>query len=307
MIGILRIAYPTLAITLGVLVLSFLLLHWIPGDPSSALLGESAQLADTLSLKQSLGLQQPIWQQLAHYLMQLAQGDFGYSWHSKQAIAPLLVMRYWATAQLTCMALLIAVGMGIPLGIYAALRKGRWQDIVITLITARLSAMPVFCLAPLLILIFAVWLPLLPISGMEQLGSIILPSLTLGLVLSAVITRITRTSTLEVLHEHFIRTARAKGLPRLHIITHHVLRTALLPLITVISLQMGSLLSGALVTETIFGWDGIGSLLVESIEKRDYPVTQACVVLISVSYVLINLFTDCLYQWADPRVNLQDR
>jgi peptide/nickel transport system permease protein len=188
------------------------------------------------------------------------------------------------------------------MGIYAALHAGHWQDFVITLISVRLSAMPAFWLGPLLMLLFAVWLGWLPVSGMDNQASIILPALTLGFGLSAILTRMTRTSLLEVLNDDYIRTARAKGLSERTVILRHALRAALLPIITIVGLQMGSLLAGTVITETIFSWDGIGRLLVESIEKRDYPVTQACVLIVALSYVLINLVTDMLYQVADPRM-----
>jgi ABC-type dipeptide/oligopeptide/nickel transport system permease component len=192
--------------------------------------------------------------------------------------------------------------IGVPMGIYAALHAGHWQDFVITLISVRLSAMPAFWLGPLLMLLFAVWLGWLPVSGMDNQASIVLPALTLGFGLSAILTRMTRTSLLEVLNDDYIRTARAKGLSERTVILRHALRAALLPIITIVGLQMGSLLAGTVITETIFSWDGIGRLLVESIEKRDYPVTQACVLIVALSYVLINLVTDMLYQVADPRM-----
>ena len=200
------------------------------------------------------------------------------------------------------MALLIGLTLGVPLGIYAALKEDHWQDFIVTLISVRLSAMPAFWLGPILMLVFAVYLGWLPVSGMESNISIILPALTLGLGLSAILTRMTRTSLLEVLSDDYIRTARAKGLKESTVIGRHALRAALLPIITIVGLQMGNLLAGTVITETIFSWDGIGRLLVESIEKRDYPVTQACVLVVALSYVLVNQITDLVYRLADPRV-----
>lgn len=291
-----------LSVVFGVLLLTFLLVHLVPGDPVEVMLGESATTADRDSLRQELGLDQPILAQFGHYLANILRGDFGNSIHTKTPIIELIKTRYPATLQLAFFALLIGIFIGVPLGIFSALKAGHWQDLLITIISVRLSAMPAFWLGPMLMLIFAVWLGWLPVSGMENSSSIILPAMTLGFGLSAILTRMTRTSLLEVLNEDFIRTARAKGLPEHTVILRHALRAALLPLITIVGLQMGSLLAGAVITETIFSWDGIGRLLVESIEKRDYPVTQACVLVVALSYVLINALTDMMYRFADPRM-----
>jgi len=289
-------------VTFGVLLLTFLLIHLVPGDPVEVMLGESASMADRTALRAELGLDQPVLQQFGAYLNKLAHGDFGHSIHTKAPIAELVKVRYPATLKLALLSLLIGLSVGIPLGLYAALKAGHWQDIVVTMVSVRLSAMPAFWLGPVLMLIFAVWLGWLPVSGMESGASIILPAVTLGLGLSAILTRMTRTSLLEVLNDDYIRTARAKGLSERVVVLRHALRAALLPIITIVGLQMGSLLAGTVITETIFSWDGIGRLLVESIEKRDYPVTQACVLLVALSYVLVNLGTDILYKLADPRV-----
>ena len=286
----------------GVLLLTFLLIHLVPGDPVEVMLGESASSADREALRTELGLNQPLLQQFGHYLNKLAHWDFGHSIHSKTSISELIKTRYPATLKLALLALLIGLAAGIPLGIYSALKAGHWQDVMVTIISVRLSAMPAFWLGPVLMLMFAVWLGWLPVSGMESNTSIILPAVTLGFGLSAILTRMTRTSLLEVLNDDYIRTARAKGLPERVVILRHAMRAALLPIITIVGLQMGSLLAGAVITETIFSWDGIGRLLVESIEKRDYPVTQACVLVVALSYVVVNLLTDILYKLADPRV-----
>ncbi len=286
----------------GVLLLTFLLIHLVPGDPVEVMLGESASAADRDQLRAELGLNQPLIQQFGSYLNKLSHGDFGNSIHTKQPIIDMLKTRYPATLKLAIMSLLIGLSIGIPLGIYAALKANHWQDFVVTIVSVRLSAMPAFWLGPMLMLVFAVWLGWLPVSGMESNTSIILPAITLGFGLSAILTRMTRTSLLEVLNDDYIRTARAKGLSERTVIIRHALRAALLPIITIVGLQMGSLLAGAVITETVFSWDGIGRLLVESIEKRDYPVTQACVLVVALSYVLVNLATDVLYRFADPRV-----
>jgi peptide/nickel transport system permease protein len=286
----------------GVLLLTFLLIHLVPGDPVEVMLGESASVADRDQLRAELGLNQPLIQQFGSYLSRLGHGDFGNSIHTKQPIIDMLKTRYPATLKLAILSLLIGLSIGIPLGIYAALKANHWQDFVVTIVSVRLSAMPAFWLGPILMLVFAVWLGWLPVSGMESNTSIILPAITLGFGLSAILTRMTRTSLLEVLNDDYIRTARAKGLSERTVIIRHALRAALLPIITIVGLQMGSLLAGTVITETVFSWDGIGRLLVESIEKRDYPVTQACVLVVALSYVLVNLATDMLYRFADPRV-----
>ncbi|MCB5189422.1 ABC transporter permease [Methylobacillus arboreus] len=289
-------------VVFGVLLLTFLLVHLVPGDPVEVMLGESAPVADRAKLRAELGLDQPLPLQFVHYLKALAHGDFGRSIHSRKPIADMLRERLPATASLALCALVIAVGLGLPLGIIAALRQGKWQDGLATLLSLTLSAMPHFWLGPLLMLLFALWLGLLPVSGMSEPGAIILPALTLGFGLAAILTRMTRASLLEVLNEDFVRTARAKGIEERKVILRHAMRAALLPIVTVVGLQLGSLLAGTVITETVFGWEGIGRLLVESIEKRDYPVTQACVVVIALSYVVINLLTDLLYVRLDPRV-----
>lgn len=285
----------------GVLVLTFWLLHLVPGDPVEVMLGESATQTDREALRAELGLNQPILQQFGQYLNHISQGNLGRSIHTNTSITEMIAARYPATLKLAALALLIGIVVGVPLGILAALYARTWLDVVVMIVSVRISAMPAFWLGPVLMLIFAVWLGWLPVSGMETSSHILLPAITLGLGLSAILTRMTRTSLLEVLSEDFIRTARAKGLTETHVVLRHALRAALLPLITIIGLQMGSLLAGAVITETIFSWNGIGKLLVESIEKRDYPVTQACVLVIALSYVLVNAATDMLYGIADPR------
>ena len=290
------------SVIFGVLLLTFLLIHAVPGDPVDVMLGESASVADRDALRTDLGLNRTLPSQFGSYLTKLAHADFGNSIHTKQPILDMIKTRYPATLKLAALSLLIGLSIGIPLGVYAALKVGHWQDVMVTIISVRFSAMPAFWLGPILMLLFAVWLGWLPVSGMDSRTSIILPAITLGLGLSAILTRMTRTSLLEVLNDDYIRTARAKGLSEKTVIIHHALRAALLPIITIVGLQMGSLLAGTVITETIFSWDGIGRLLVESIEKRDYPVTQACVLVVALSYVLVNAVTDVLYRFADPRV-----
>jgi peptide/nickel transport system permease protein len=289
-------------VVFGVLLLTFLLVHLVPGDPVEVMLGESATVADRTQLRAELGLDRPLAAQFAAYLGKLAHGDFGRSIHTHQPISALLAERVPATARLALLALAFALMIGLPLGIAAALHHRRWPDSGATLFALTLSAMPHFWLGPLFMLVFALWLGWLPVSGMEEAASVVLPALTLASGLAAILTRMTRASLLEVLHEDFVRTARAKGLPERVVVLRHALKAALLPVVTVVGLQLGSLLAGAVITETVFGWDGVGRLLVESIEKRDYPITQACVLVIALSYVLINLATDLIYARLDPRV-----
>jgi ABC-type dipeptide/oligopeptide/nickel transport system permease component len=290
-----------LPVIIGVLCLTFALLHMVPGDPVDVMLGESASPADRELLKVQLGLDQPLYLQFGQYVSNILKGDFGVSIHTQTPISQLLAQAYPATLILAFTALSIGLLIGIPLGIWSALKAGHWQDVMVTMVSIRLAAMPAFWLGPVLMLVFAVWLGWLPVSGMGSPASIILPAVTLGLGLSAILTRMTRTSLLEVLNEDYIRTARAKGLSERQVLLKHALRASLLPLVTIVGLQMGSLLAGAVITETIFSWNGIGRLLVDSIEKRDYPVTQACVLVIALSYVLINQTTDLAYRWLDPR------
>ena len=286
----------------GVLLLTFLLVHLVPGDPVEVMLGESANAADRAQLSADLGLDQSLLVQFGRYLNKLAHGDLGVSIHSKKPITDLLAERLPATAKLALFALSFAIFIGLPLGILAALNVKKWPDKLANLLSLTISAMPHFWMGPMLMMVFALWLGWLPVSGMETTSSIILPALTLGFGLAAILTRMTRASMLEILHEDFIRTARAKGLNESTVILRHALRAALLPIITVLGLQLGSLLAGAVITETVFAWDGIGRLLVESIEKRDYPVTQACVMVVALTYVLVNFVTDLVYTKIDPRV-----
>jgi peptide/nickel transport system permease protein len=289
-------------VVFGVVLLTFLLVHAVPGDPVEVMLGESASSADRMQLRADLGLDQPIYVQFGDYLNKLAHGDLGVSIHSKKSIVDLLAERLPATAKLALLALSFAILIGLPLGIVAALKVSQWPDKLANLLSLSISAMPHFWMGPMLMMVFALWLGLLPVSGMESGTAIILPALTLGFGLAAILTRMTRASMLEVLHEDFIRTARAKGLTERAVILRHALRAALLPIVTVLGLQLGSLLAGTVITETVFSWDGVGRLLVESIEKRDYPLTQACVLLVALLYVAVNLATDIIYTKIDPRV-----
>jgi peptide/nickel transport system permease protein len=293
-----------LLVILGVVSIVFLLIHMIPGDPVEIMLGESASTADRQALRVALGLDLPIAAQFQNYLYGLSQLDFGSSIHSRRPVAELLLERLPATGLLALATLLITLSLALPLGIIAAVRRNTWWDTGAMSFSMLGISIPNFWLGPLLILVFSLWLGWFPISGRSSFASVILPALTLATGLIAVLSRMVRSSMLEVLGEDYMRTARAKGMPPGRVILHHGLRNALLPVITLLGLQLGALLAGAVITETVFSWPGIGLLTIESIQARDYPVVQACVLLISVTYVVVNLLTDLAYAWIDPRIRL---
>ncbi|KAA6186242.1 ABC transporter permease [Thiohalocapsa marina] len=288
----------------GVCTLVFLLIHLVPGDPVEAMLGESARPADREALRQALGLDLPLAQQYRNYLAGLARLDLGHSLLDQRPVAAVLAERLPATVQLAVTALLLALLLAIPLGVLAARKRGTGVDAGAMLFSLVGVSMPNFWLGPLLILLFSLWLGWLPVSGSDQPGSLVLPAVTLGTALAAILARMVRASVLEVLQEDYIRTARAKGLSESALLWRHALRNALLPVLTLVGLQLGALLGGAVITETVFGWPGLGSLLVESIQARDYPVVQGCVLLISVVYVAVNTATDLAYTLADPRIGV---
>jgi len=291
-----------LIVVLGVVTLVFSLIHIVPGDPIQVILGESATIADQQALRNTLGLDKPLFEQWYSYLFQVVQGDLGTSLLSKESIVDMLWQRIPATIELALAGLLVAILIALPLGCLAAIRQNTFYDQGAMLFSLLGVSIPNFWLGPLFILLFSVTLGWLPISGRESWQSLILPALTLGTALAAILARMIRATVLEILHEDYIRTARAKGLSESNVIIHHALRNAALPIITILGLQLGALLAGAVITETIFAWPGIGQLTIEAIQKRDYSVIQACVLLISLTYVIVNTFTDILYAWLDPRV-----
>ena len=293
-------------VVLGVSCLVFFFIHLIPGDPIEVMLGESAQPADREALRQALGLDQPVLTQLGQYLTNLAQFDLGVSLHSKQPISEVLWQRIPATVELALAGLLVALVIAFPLGIIAALKRDTgWDHSAMTVSLLGVS-IPNFWMGPLLILVFSIGLGWLPVSGRDEATSIILPALTLGTAMAAILSRMIRSTLLEVLGEDYIRTARAKGLSGTKVVLRHALRNAMLPIITLISLQLGTLLGGAVITEIVFAWPGVGQLTIEAIQKRDYPVLQACILLISLSYVVVNTLTDLVYGALDPRVRLSE-
>jgi peptide/nickel transport system permease protein len=293
-----------LVVIFGVLCLVFFLIHLVPGDPVEVMLGESARAADREALRHALGLDQPLLMQFGHYLVNVLHFDLGSSVHSQRPIVDILLERLPATLQLALAALLVAIVIAFPLGVLAAVRKDSAWDHSAMAVSLLGVSIPNFLMGPLLILVFAVWLGWFPVSGRGGLASLVLPAITLGTAMAAILSRMVRATLLEVLGEDYIRTARAKGLGPRAVIWRHALRNALLPVTTLLGLQLGALLAGAVITETIFSWPGIGQLIIEAIQGRDYPLVQACVLLISLSYVLVNTLTDLAYGWLDPRVRL---
>ncbi|MES9831251.1 MAG: nickel ABC transporter permease [Candidatus Thiodiazotropha sp. DIVDIV] len=296
--------FTALGAMFGVACLVFFLIHLVPGDPVDVMLGESARPADRAALRASLGLDQPITTQLTNYFSGLAQFDLGQSLHSRRAVSEMLAERIPATLELAFAALVCAMVLAIPLGIIAAVERGKAWDWGAMGFSMLGVSIPNFWLGPMLILCFSLWLGWTPVSGREGLASLILPAVTLGTGFAAILARMVRSSLLEVLGEDFVRTARAKGLSELKVIWRHAMRNAWLPVATLAGLQLGALLGGAVVTEVVFDWPGIGSLMIEAIQKRDYPVVQGCVLFISLMYVLVNTLTDLLYGLIDPRIRL---
>jgi peptide/nickel transport system permease protein len=289
-------------VVLGVCTLVFLLVHLVPGDPVDAMLGESARPADRAALRQALGLDRPLLEQYAGYLGGLARLDLGRSFQDQRPVADILAERFPATLELAGAALALALLLAVPMGVLAARYRGGAIDNGAMVFSLLGIALPNFWLGPLLILVFSLWLGWTPVSGSAGGLSLVLPAITLGTALAAILARMVRASMLEVLQEDYVRTARAKGLSEAVVLRRHALRNALLPVLTLVGLQLGGLLGGAVITETVFSWPGVGSLLVESIHARDFPVVQGCVLLISLIYVLVNTATDLAYAWIDPRI-----
>ena len=295
----LLLALPTV---FGVITLVFLLIHLVPGDPVDVMLGETARAADKVRLRHQLGLDRPLLIQYARYLRRLARADLGRSLHSGRPVRRMIVARYPATLELAAGALLVAVLLAAPLGLVAAARPGSPLDALCRGIAVAGASMPNFWLGPLLILIFAIALEWAPVSGRGGLAHLALPALTLGMGMAAVLTRMLRATLLDRLGDEYIRTARAKGASELRVLLRHALRNAVLPVVTVLGLQAGALLAGAIITETIFAWPGIGRLTLLAIQTRDYPLVQGCMLVIALTYVVINLCTDLLYGVIDPRL-----
>lgn len=293
-----------LPILFTVVTLTFFMLRLVPGDPVDTILGENAMPEARATLVKAFRFDRPVWEQYAWYVGDVLQGNLGRSYFSPKPVGDLLKRRYAATLELGGAAILWAAFLSLPLGIAAAVRKGGAFDRGVLFFSLFGVSIPTFYLGPLLALLLAVKLDWFPVSGRELSGSIVLPSLTLGLAMTALLTRFTRASLLEVLHKDYVRTAIAKGLSPFHVVIKHAFRTALIPILAVLGLQLGSLLTGAVVTEKVFNWPGLGTLLLDSISRRDYALVQGCVLLIASTYVVVNLLTDVAHAFADPRYRM---
>ena len=294
-----------LVIGLVVSTLVFSLVHMIPGDPVEIMLGESAQRADVEDLRRELGLDRPLGRQYLDFLGGLARGDLGRSIHFRQPVTRLLLESYPATLELALASMLVALLVAVPLGILAAFRRNGAVDHGSRFLALLGVSMPNFWLGPMLILLFAIQLDLFPVSGRSGPASLVLPAITLGTALAGLLTRMIRSALSEELHRGYLQTARAKGLGRLWAVVRHALRNASIPVVTVVGLQFGTLLTGAIITETIFAWPGLGRLIIQAIQLRDYPLVQGGVLAIALSYVLVNLLTDLTYAALDPRIRLE--
>jgi ABC-type dipeptide/oligopeptide/nickel transport system permease component len=304
---ILRRVVTTLPVLWVVVTVVFLMIHLVPGDPIVQMLGDGATAGDIAGLRHAYGLDVPLGTQYVRYWSGLLHGNLGQSLRLHDSVLHLILQRYPYTLALTLAATLIGVGLAIPAGVASARRVNRWPDRAIGFASLVGLSFPNFALGPILILVFAIDLAMLPVSGAgvgagDFVRHLVLPAITLGSGLAAILTRMVRTSMLEELGQDYIRTARAKGLSENVVVYRHALRNALNPVLTVIGLQFGSLLAGAIVTETIFGWPGIGRLTLSAISNRDYALVQGCILAIGLSYVLVNLLTDSVYALADPRM-----
>lgn len=283
----------------------FLLAHIVPGDPVQQMLGEGARAEDLQQLRHALGLDQPLAVQYGRYLSGVVHGNLGESFRFQQPVLRVVASHYPATLELAIVALFVCAAIGIPAGMLAAQRRGRATDHAIGIFTLFGLSVPNFALGPVLILVFSVLLGWLPVSGRGGISHLILPAVTLGAALAAILTRMVRTSVIEELSSDYVRTARAKGISESAVLFRHAFRNALIPILTILGLQFGTLLAGTIVTESIFSWPGVGRLAVQAIQARDYPLLQGCILLVAVSYVAVNLLTDLVYALVDPRVRLE--
>ena len=299
----------TIPVVWLVVSLVFLLIHIVPGDPILQMLGEGATPADMGALRHQYGLDLPLSTQYLHYWAGVLHGDLGMSIRLHDSVAHLILQRYPYTLALTLAALLLALALAVPAGILAAVHRGRWLDQLLSVVSLFGLSVPGIALGPILILAFSISLGWLPVSGANPGGTasidwryLILPSITMGASLAAILTRMVRTAMLEELGQDYIRTACAKGLSETAVVCRHALPNALVPIVTVIGLQFGALLAGAIVTEKIFSWPGLGRLVVDAISNRDYALVQGCLLAIGLTYVLVNFFTDVVYRWINPRM-----
>ena len=295
----------TIPVILGVATLVFSLIHLVPGDPAEAMLGEGASAKDVAELRTRLGLDKPLWEQYRTFMGGLVRGDLGVSFRTNQPVSTAITERVPATVELALASMAVAILFAVPLGIIAAVKRGTAADHAAMTVALAGISIPNFWLGPMLAIVFAVYLGWLPVSGRGGWESLILPAISLGAALAAILARMTRASLLEELRELYVRAARARGVTRSRAILRHALRNSLIPLVTILGLQFGAVLTGAVITETIFAWPGIGRLLIQSISFRDYPVVQGCILLIAITYVTVNLITDLLYGALDPRIRFE--
>ena len=296
-----RLLY-TLPVVWLVVSIVFLLIHLVPGDPILQMMGEGTPAADLSATRHLYGLDLPLGEQYLRYWKGVVHGDLGVSIRLNQNVTKLLQERYPHTLQLTLAALVIAILLSVPSGVHSARTRNQWDDRVLSVVSLFGLSFPNFALGPILILLFSIKLGWLPVSGSGRFANLVLPAITLGSALAAVLTRMVRTSMLEELSQDYIRTARAKGLPERTVIYRHALRNALIPVVTVLGLQFGALLAGAIVTETIFSWPGVGQLTIQAISNRDYYLVQGCILAIGLTYVAVNFLTDVVYSVVNPRI-----
>lgn len=294
----------TLPVLLGVATLTFFLIHFVPGDPIDIMMGDQASSVDKEALRAELGLDKPLGTQYKNFLVGLPRLDLGKSLFSRQPVSKELLERIPATMELAFVAVLISMLIGIPLGVLASIKQYGFVDNSVLVGGLLGMSLPAFWTGPMMILIFSIYLDIFPVSGRGGFSHVVLPAVCLGLSLSAILMRMTRASMLEVNKEDYIRTAISKGVSKPKILFKHALRNAMMPIITIVGLQFGALLTGTVITETIFDWPGIGSLFYQAIQQRNYPVVQGCVLFISFTYVTVNLLTDIAYAIANPRVRL---
>jgi peptide/nickel transport system permease protein len=300
---IVRRLLQMIPITLGILTLVFSLIHLIPGDPAMQIAGEGARPEDVQAIRKALGLDEPLLTQYVHFLTRLAHGDLGRSFRTGSSVSDEIFTRYPATIELAFGAMFVAILVAFPLGMISAIYRNSWIDNVARFFALVGVSMPSFWFGPLLIIAFAINHTWFPVSGRDEgLRSLVLPSLTMGLALAAILTRMIRVSVAEELNQLYVTTAIAKGVTRVKAIFRHALKNAMIPVITVLALQFGSLLTGAIITEQIFSWPGLGRLLIQSITTRDYPQVQASILVIALTYILVNFISDLLYVVVDPRI-----
>lgn len=296
-----RLVY-TLPVLWLVVSVVFLMIHLVPGDPIQAMLGEGAASADLQAARHAYGLDLPIGRQYLHYWNGVLHGRLGQSIRLNEDVGRVIWERYPYTLRLTLAALIVALVLSIPAGVRSARRRDQWDDRALSVISLFGLSFPNFALGPILILFFAIKLGLLPVSGAGTWEHLVLPAITMGGAMAAILTRMVRTAMLEELGQDYIRTARAKGLSERTVVYKHALRNAMIPVLTVVGLQFGALLAGAIVTETIFSWPGIGRLTLTAISNRDYFLVQGCILAIGLTYIVVNLLTDILYAVVNPRI-----